>query len=355
METDQQQPLDIFATVPALCGSSAIMQRLRNQIIAVAATRAPVLIVGENGTGKSLCAQLLHANSLFQNQNFISINCESLTRNQIDANLFGYGQNTLYNSAENRLGAIHTASQGTVFLDNIHELDKGIQTKLLHMMQNGFYYHLNDTHPQQTHARIICATNIKPDSLHHHSQLLHDLYDYLSVVTIHMPPLANRPDDIPELALHFLKIYTERAKKSFTSLAPETINVLVRYSWPGNIHQLENAIRYVTIFHDGPVVTPEMLPEALLSDQRASHKPSKSWTPAHGANDDGKGTQTHQQTSDQNLIVPLWITERDAICAAIDACHGNIPRAAAMLGVAPSTIYRKRIIWDTASAKSQQA
>ena len=328
------------APLPGLIGSGRAMHHICSQINAAAHSDAPVLILGETGTGKDLCARLIHDNSARRKNPMIAMNTAALPRDLMEDELFGHARGAFTGAQQDRAGAAAAAHNGTLFLDEIGEMDLGLQAKLLRFLQDGSYRALGDTAERRADCRIICATNRSEDDLVRHGYLRPDLYYRLGVVTITLPPLRQRSEDIPELATHFLASYARQEKKAFQAIAPEAMHQLQNFDWPGNIRQLQNAIRHAVIFHSGAMLTPSMLPQAIrthVAVQQArdgltipAQKPV--WVRGHVANDPSQ-------------IRPLADIERETIESAIRACDGNIQQAAALLDIAPSTIYRKKMGW----------
>ncbi|HEU4839625.1 MAG TPA: sigma 54-interacting transcriptional regulator [Micavibrio sp.] len=224
-------------------------------------------------------------------------------------------------------GAVAQASGGTMFLDEIAEMAPDMQTKLLRFLQNLTYRKVGGSKDEKANVRIICATNKDPLEEIRSGSLRQDLYYRLHVVPVHMPPLRQRRNDIIDLADYFLKLYSREEGKSFRSFSPEAERIMTGASWPGNVRQLQNIVRGIAVLHDGKIVTSSMLPPSL----RESGSAAKSAAP-----DKTRG----------DCVFPLWQVERDAIESAIALCEGNIPKAAAMLEISPSTIYRKKMQWD---------
>jgi DNA-binding NtrC family response regulator len=225
-------------------------------------------------------------------------------------------------------GAVAQAYGGTLFLDEIAEMAPDMQTKLLRFLQNLTYQKVGSSKTEKANVRVICATNRDPLEEIRTGRLRQDLYYRLHVIPIHIPPLRSRPTDIIDLADYFLKLYAREEGKQFVSFSPETEKKLLAYPWPGNIRQLQNVIRGIVVLHNAKLVTPELLP----TDFAISHSKPSDALP-HADSNDGD-------------VTPLWKVEKTAIEKAIALCSGNIPKAAAMLEISPSTIYRKKLSWD---------
>jgi len=235
-----------------------------------------------------------------------------------------------------RKGAAELADGGTLFLDEIGEMDLELQSKLLRFVQTGGFQRVGDTRQHTVDVRFVCATNKDPLELVEQGRLREDLYYRLHVIPVALPPLRERSEDLSALAEHFLALFSAEEGKGFRRFGEEAMAALQAYRWPGNVRELQNVVRNVVVLNDGEEVTVPMLPPPLVG--KAAAPPAR----RHAAE-----PQAPQATG-ATRIEPLWLTEKAAIEAAIEACGGNIPRAAALLEVSPSTIYRKRQGWSQA-------
>lgn len=322
-----RKPLRQRAGFGGFIGISPPMQVVYDIIENAAKSAATVFITGESGTGKEICAEAIHRYSARAGEPFIAINCAAIPRELLESELFGHAKGAFTGAINDREGAVAQANGGTLFLDEIAEMASDMQTKLLRFLQNLTYRKVGGGKDEKANVRIICATNKDPLEEIRNGCLRQDLYYRLHVVPIHMPPLRQRHGDIIDLADYFLKLYAREEKKSFHSLSPEAERIMAGASWPGNVRQLQNIVRGIVVLHDGQVVTSAMLPPSLRDSgvQQAAAAVEKSR---------GDG------------VSPLWQVERDAIENAIALCGGNIPKAAAMLEISPSTIYRKKMLWE---------
>jgi two-component system repressor protein LuxO len=328
-------------------GTSPVMLGLYEQIQNAARSHAPVFITGESGTGKDLCARSIHAHSPRKDRAYIPINCAAIPRDLLESEIFGHVRGAFTGAVADRAGAAKLADGGTLFLDEIGEMDPQMQTKLLRFLQDGTYLPVGGSKFEKVDVRIVCATNRDPFSDIQSGRLREDLFYRLHVLPIIMPPLRARGDDVIDIAQTLLLQYATEENKAFQSFTPAAEMILRRYDWPGNIRQLQNTIRQIVVMHDGAAVTPEMIPRDLnaatatlsaLGGQASAVPLADTARPRLGHLD---GSLEHGR-----LIPPLHITERQAIEHAITLCAGNIPRAAALLEISPSTIYRKKSQWD---------
>jgi DNA-binding NtrC family response regulator len=312
-----------------LIGASLPMRAVYNVIESTARSRATVFITGESGTGKELCAQAIHQLSPRRGGSFVAINCGAIPKELMESEMFGHVRGAFTGAAGTREGAIARAKGGTLLLDEICEMDLALQVKLLRVLQSGEFTKVGGNDVEQADVRYLCATNRDPWAAVQAGQFREDLYYRLHVVPCAMPPLRERDGDILLLARHFLTLYAEEEGKSFTDFDAEAIETLTRYAWPGNIRELQNVLRNVVLFNDGTVVT-----EAMLSrlDLHAAPGPV-------GGVAAGEPTRTA-------AIRPLWQIEKQAIEEALALCGGNVPRAAALLEINPSTIYRRKLEWE---------
>lgn len=298
-----------------------------------AKSTASVFITGETGTGKDVCAQSIHALSPRAQKPFIAINCAAIPHGLLESELFGHVRGAYTGADQNREGAVSLARDGTLFLDEIAEMAPDTQTKLLRFLQNLTYTKIGSGKTETSNVRIVCATNRDPLTEIREGRLRQDLYYRLHVVPIHMPPLRDRPGDIIDLADYFLKLYAREEKKSFRTLSPEAEKIFLKLPWYGNVRELQNTIRSMVVLNDGTTITLPMIPAHLI---RLAQISGHTQPP----------TMPDVSSEAPTPIDPLWKIERGAIERAIAQCGGNIPRAAALLEVSPSTIYRKKMEWD---------
>lgn len=330
---------------PEFCGfigTSEVMQSVYRMIAAAASSKATVFITGQSGTGKEVAGQAIHSISPRATAPFIPLNCAAVPKDLLESAIFGHVKGAFTGAQTDREGAASSADGGTLFLDEICEMSIELQPKLLRFLQTGSFQRVGSDRVETVDVRILCATNRDPMTEVAAGRFREDLFYRLHVLNIMLPPLRERGDDIMQLAEHFLEEYAKEERKNFTGFAPETRRLLEAYSWPGNIRQLQNLIRNTVVMHSGPVVTPDMLPPQLtlaLRQERAVAEPQ----PQHVAST----LPAAGKTGGIETIRPLAEVEREAIEAAIALCDGNIPRAAAALGVSPSTLYRKRQGWDS--------
>ncbi len=247
---------DIF---PEIIGNSQAIHKVLEMIRDVAESSATVLIEGESGTGKELVARALHYHSSRRNNLFIPIFCGSISENLLESELFGHKKGAFTGAIENKAGLFEEAHQGTLFLDEIADINKNIQTKLLRLIQEGEFKRVGESKIRKADVRIICATNKDLWKEVEAGNFREDLYYRLNVINIKMPPLRDRMDDIPLLAKHFLQKFTRENKKAIKGFTPQALEEIQKYSWPGNIRELENTIERAVILARGTHITPDLL------------------------------------------------------------------------------------------------
>ena len=321
-------------------GTSAAMQTVYETIDALAPSDATGFIVGESGTGKELAAEAIHQFSDRSDGEFVAINCGAIPGELMESELFGHVKGAFTGASTAREGAATIADGGTLFLDEICEMDLELQKKLLRFIQTGTFRKVGSNTLETVDVRFVCATNRDPLVEVREGRFREDLFYRLHVVPLRLPPLRERGQDIALIARHFLSHFVEGTSKGFRGFSPAAEEQLLRYVWPGNVRQLQNVIQQTVVLNDGDIVELEMLP----ADVRTGHVESvPTEVPVSGAAPAAEGDDA---LATRRAIEPLWMVEKRAIEAAIAACDGNVNRAAGLLEVAPSTLYRKRQAWE---------
>lgn len=316
-------------------GSSPAMRALYQMIETISQSKAPVFIGGESGTGKELAADAIHRCSPRKNRAFVALNCAAIPRELIESELFGHIKGSFTGATADRIGAFMEADQGSIFLDEIAEMDMGIQAKLLRALQTGEIKRLGESRTSLVDVRIICATHRDLYKEVQAGRFREDLFYRLYVVPLDLPPLRERGGDVLEIAKAMLERYSQEDKKGFKRFSAESCTALLARSWPGNVRELINVVRATVALNDGETVEVQMLPppqQAIAARQAAA---------LSAVDDLGTATPSRQDSH----IKPLALVEREAIEAAMRACGGNITRAARALEVNPSTIHRKMSVW----------
>ena len=319
-------------------GKSSAMRAVYRMIDDAAPSKASVFILGESGTGKELCAQAIHENSPRNASRFIALNCAAIPANLMESEIFGHVKGAFTGAIANRDGAAVKADGGTIFLDEICEMNLELQAKLLRFIQTGQIVPVGSNEPRTVNVRFVCATNRNPWVEVEEGRFRQDLLYRLHVIPIHMPPLRDRGSDILHIATGMLSDFAAEEEKEFTALSSDAEDTLLSHSWPGNVRELANVIQSAVVLNRGTTMTGEMLQRLLGPSHRKNaihtpdvfHPPQQSQIPV-------AGTDTR--------IVPLAIAERQIIEAAIDKCGGRVGKAARLLEVNPSTLYRKLKTW----------
>ncbi|MBI3451548.1 MAG: sigma-54-dependent Fis family transcriptional regulator [Rhodospirillales bacterium] len=328
-------------------GASLPMQAVYRIIESAGPSKATIFVTGESGTGKEVCAEAIHRRSPRAAKPFIAVNCAAIPRELMESEIFGHVKGAFTGATSDHDGAVLQANSGTLFLDEICEMDLNLQAKLLRFLQTGEVQKVGGTRPAMVDVRIVCATNRDPLAEVKAGRFREDLFYRLHVIPIELPPLRDRETDVLLIARHFLTRFATEEKKPFKRFSSKAEAAIRTYSWPGNIRQLQNVIRNVVVLHNSETVELEMLPPPLgiiaQPEVASGHTPAQSAELSAIPPTRPDGAARTQQPSE---IRPLWKVEKEAIESAIAACEGNIPRAAAMLGISPSTVYRKRQSWE---------
>ena len=254
-----------------LIGKSSGMQEIYAKIEQVADSRTTVLITGESGTGKELVAKALHYNSSRRDRPFIALNCAALPETLIESELFGHEKGSFTDATARRTGQFEMANTGSLFLDEIGDLSPVTQAKLLRVLQEREFTRIGGVQPIKVDVRIVAATNKNLDELVRKGQFREDLYYRINVISLYLPPLRDRGEDIALLAKHFLAKRVEEEKRPQIEFSKEALELLVRYPWPGNVRELENIIEQAFIWsHHADHITPEHLPAILKGDVRSA-------------------------------------------------------------------------------------
>ena len=321
-----------------MTGASLPMQNLFRIIESAAPSKATVFITGESGVGKELCAEALHRESSRRDRPFVALNCAAIPHELMESEIFGHVKGAFTGAIHDRDGAASRANGGTLFLDEICEMDLELQSKLLRFFQTQRFQRVGGQQEESVDIRFICATNKDPMEQVKRGLLREDLFYRLHVIPIEMPPLRARGEDILLIAREFLLQVSREEGKTFEGFSAEVEGIFFGYAWPGNVRELQNTLHNIVVLHNATTVTAAMLPAALRAI------PPQCPLPFHVSNE----KSTHQES----IITPLWQVEMETIERAIHLCDGNINRAAELLDINPSTIYRKRKRWEPEGLES---
>jgi two-component system repressor protein LuxO len=263
----------------------------------------------------------------------------------MESELFGHVKGAFTGASRDREGAASVADGGTLFLDEICEMSLELQKKLLRFIQTGTFRKVGSNTLSKVDVRFVCATNRDPIEEVREGRFREDLFYRLHVVPLRMPPLRERGEDIIGIARHFLADFAARENKGFKGFSEPVEAAFQRFPWPGNVRQLQNAVQQIVVLNDGEQVEVDMIPEPISTGHLEKALAEPAPTPIVSA-----GERAESYVNRREQIQPLWLTEKNAIEAAIDTCDGNVNRAAGLLEVAPSTIYRKLQSWKRLQA-----
>ena len=320
--TNLRQLLDKRYGFESIVGRSEVMEHLFEQMKMVAPTPSTVLIVGDSGTGKELVANAIHLNSPRAGERFLAINCGAIPHDILESELFGHEKGSFTGAVGRKIGKFELVHQGTLFLDEIAELSPALQVKLLRVLEERKIMRVGGGDLIDVDFRLIAATNRDLEKLVEEDKFRQDLYYRLKVVTLRLPTLAERPDDLPLLAEYFLKELAEEHGKEPPPLSAEALEAMSRYEWPGNVRQLKNILESMLVFHPGGEIPASALPPEIREATRVSGS----------------------RAAVQPLVGPprtMEEIERQAILETLQRTDGHRAAAAKMLGIGLRTLQRK--------------
>jgi len=336
----------------ALVGSCLQVRQLSQLVRKVAASQSAVLLRGESGTGKEVLARMLHENSPRAHRPFVKVHCAALSAGLLESELFGHVKGAFTNAIRDKVGRFEAAHLGTLFLDEIGDINLEVQTKLLRVLQEMTFERVGSSEPVEVDVRIIAATHQDLEAFMRQGRFREDLFYRLNVFPIRVPPLRERLEDVPELAMHFLNLYSEKASKKIQGIEDDVLAVLKAYPWPGNIRQLENVMERAVVIAEQGVITLEDLPAELL-EADASLASAEISTGNEGITEDEElwtspvdGQPSESASGHGTRLVPPPRTERERrereqLVRALAAAEGNKAEAARALGIARSTLVSK--------------
>ncbi|MFY9553735.1 MAG: sigma-54 dependent transcriptional regulator [Blastocatellia bacterium] len=309
-----------YSEASGLVGHSHKMIELYKEIALVAPSRSTVLITGDSGTGKELVARALHRNGLRAQAAFVAVNCGAITETLLESELFGHVKGSFTGATADKRGLFEEANGGTIFLDEIGETSLAVQVKLLRVLQEGEIRRVGSARSVRVDVRVVAATNRDLERGVKEGRFREDLYYRLSVVTLRVPALRERGEDLPLLAAHALRQAREAGARA-TTISEEALATLSQYDWPGNVRELENTIAHAALYARGKVITPEDLPAKIRNHTRALE------------------TESRTQTLFKDLP-SLDELERRYLIHVLQTVGGSRTRAAEVLGIDRRTLYR---------------
>lgn len=315
----QEELLEEFQKEGDVVGRSEAIRKIVRLAKQVAPSQATVLIQGESGTGKEVIASLIHNLSPRKGRAFIKVCCAALPDTLLESELFGYEAGAFTGALTQKQGRFELANEGTLFLDEVAEISPLLQVKLLRILQKGEFEHLGGTKTIKCNVRILAATNANLAEAVAQKKFREDLFYRLNVISFTIPPLRERKEDVPLLVNHFLELYNKKNNKEVSGISVDAMNLLMNYPWPGNVRELENAIERAVVLTRDKVISSRDLPETIYKENV----------------DEGK------------LTIPIGTTlrevEKRVIMETLRRTKGDKEVTAKLLGIATSTIYRKKL------------
>ena len=313
-----RQELDRSHGLDKILGSSPALQEVLDKVRQVADSRANVLLEGESGTGKEMVARAIHGLSSRRQGPFVAVHCAALAPQLLESELFGHEKGAFTGAVERRIGRFEQADGGTLFLDEIGEIDAATQVKLLRALGERTIERVGGNKTIEVDVRLVAATHRNLEALVREGKFREDLFFRIRVVQIHLPPLRERPEDIPILAEHFRQEYARENERGNLSFSPAAMQTLLAHRWPGNVRELRTAIEHGVVLARGKEIEPKDLPASVLDGER----PTESAGAKAG-------------------FLPLEALERQAIESALRRTGQNITEAAKLLGISRRTLHRK--------------
>ena len=304
-----------------IVGKSEAMLRIFDLVGQVASSRSTVLIQGESGTGKELIAKAIHVNSPRKGHPFVPVNTGSMPADLLESTLFGHVKGAFTSAVSSKKGLFEVADGGTIFLDEIGTMSLETQAKILRVLQDRKFMHLGGVQELQVDVRVIAATNIDLNILVREGKFREDLYYRLNVITVDLPSLRSRAEDIPALVNHFLVKFSAENGKSVRQVSPEGLRPLMDYAWPGNVRELENVVERAVVLSNGPVIGVELIPDHIV----------------------GRGAEGRmfEHRPDASLFEIVEACERRLIVNMLEKCNWNQTDAAERFHIPLSTLNQK--------------
>jgi len=304
-----------------IVGKSDPMLRIFDLVSQVAPSRSTVLVQGESGTGKELIAKAIHANSPRKDRAFVPVNTGSMPADLLESTLFGHVKGAFTSAITSKKGLFEVADGGTIFMDEIGTMSLETQAKILRVLQDKRFMHLGGVHEVHVDVRVIAATNIDLKLMVREGRFREDLFYRLNVITIDLPPLRSRTEDIPLLVTHFLQKFAAENCKAARQISPEALRPLMDYGWPGNVRELENVIERAVVLSNGPVIGIDLLPDHIVGR--------------------GSAGKIFEHRPDASLFEIIEDCERRVIVDMLEKCAWNQTEAAERFHIPLSTLNQK--------------
>jgi DNA-binding NtrC family response regulator len=333
--------------IPGLIGSGPAMREVYRLTRQVASSNASVLLLGETGTGKELIAKAIHVLSPRGSGPFVRVNCGALAENLLESELFGHVRGAFTGAIDNRTGRFEAAHTGTVFLDEINSTTPKLQVKLLRVLQEHEFERVGDTQTIRVDTRVVAASNRDLLEETEAGAFREDLYYRLNVVTIYLPPLRERREDIPELVGHFLRIYNEENDRHVPHVEARAMEALQEYDWPGNVRELQNYVERAVVLAPGDELTRDLLPDAVLGRKRpriGRHRNADLETLSSELVEQGLAGAGPDEDNLYAKIVNR--VERELIAQVMAECENVQIKAASRLGINRNTLHKKLKDYD---------
>jgi DNA-binding NtrC family response regulator len=304
-----------------IVGKSEPMLKIFDLVAQVATSRSTVLLQGESGTGKEVIAKAIHLNSPRRDKTFVPVNTGSMPTDLLESTLFGHVKGAFTSAIASKKGLFEVADKGTLFLDEIATMGMETQAKILRVLQDRRFMHLGGIQEIQVDVRIIAATNVDLRQMVREGRFREDLFYRLNVISIELPPLRQRKEDIPLLVDYFLKKYADENERPVRRITPEALRPLLAYSWPGNVRELENVIERAVVLSSGAEINADLLPDSMMGR--------------------GSSLTLHDAPSDSSLFEIVEDVERRIITDMLERCNWNQTEAAERFHVPLSTLNQK--------------
>ncbi len=311
-----------------IIGRSPAMTALLDTVEMVASSDASILITGPSGTGKELIAGAVHYNSPRKNAPFVRINCAAITESLLESELFGHERGAFTGAERQRKGKFREAHGGSILLDEIGEMNLAMQVKLLRVLQEKEVTPVGGDKSIKVDVRVIAATNRAPEQMVADGTFREDLFFRLNVVALSIPPLSERQEDVPELALYFLQRFSEKNHRDIKGFTPEAMDAMIRYAWPGNVRELMNCVERCVVLARSQYITLADLPFATVGE--------------------GKSGEAGQADISSVRDIPLSEVEREAVLQTLESAEGNRSEAARRLGITRKTLLKKLKLYGRA-------